>query len=244
MYMKKFIIVIPSHLHAKRLPYKPLLLIGQDPMIIHVWRQAQKSKIRDIWIATPDQKIIDAIQGAGGNAIITKKNHTNGSDRIFEAIENLAFKPDVVINLQGDMPLINEKSINALVEHMQTNNTEIATLASKLNEEDFKNPNVVKVETELPLVHKNFEVAKNFLRKTINKTTNIYHHVGIYAYEYEILKKYVHLQKTQNELERSLEQMRALDNNINIKVGFISDHPLGVDTPEDLEKIRTLYNEK
>lgn len=242
--MKKIIVVIPSHLQAKRLPNKPLLLIGQDPMIVHVWRQAQKCKVQDIWIATPDQQIVDAIRHVGGKAIITKKHHSNGTDRIFEAIENLEFKPDIVINLQGDMPLINENSINLLINHMQNNNTEIATLASKITEEDLKNPNVVKVETKAELNHKNFEVAEDFSRNIINKNKKIYHHLGIYAYQYQILKKYVYLQKSQNELERSLEQMRALDNNLNIKVGFILDHPLGVDTPKDLEKIRKLYNEK
>ena len=142
------------------------------------------------------------------------------------------------------MPLINPEAINLLADYMQNNNAPMATLASQISNEDITNPNVVKVQTADKLSSHHFHAAINFYRKQNNEQKNIYHHVGIYAYQYNILKQYVHLQKTKNELERSLEQMRALDNNISIHVGFISDYPLGVDTQEDLDKIRLLYNEK
>ena len=242
--MKNISIVIPSHLHAKRLPNKPLLLIDQEPVIVHVWRQAKKSNIADVWVATADQAIVEAIEKVGGKAILTSKDHSNGSDRIFEAIETFNVKPDVIINVQGDMPLINPEAINLLADYMQNNNAPMATLASQISNEDITNPNVVKVQTADKLSSHHFHAAINFYRKQNNEQKNIYHHVGIYAYQYNILKQYVHLQKTKNELERSLEQMRALDNNISIHVGFISDYPLGVDTQEDLDKIRLLYNEK
>jgi 3-deoxy-manno-octulosonate cytidylyltransferase (CMP-KDO synthetase) len=242
--MKKISIVIPSHLHAKRLPNKPLLLIDQEPMIVHVWRQAKKSKISDILVATADREIIQAVEAVGGKAILTSKEHTNGSDRIFEAVESFNPKPDIIINLQGDMPLINPDAINFLADYMQNNNAEMATLASQLTAEDMDNPNVVKVQTSGNISSLQFHDAIDFYRKQNEERNNVYHHVGIYAYQYNTLKQYVHLQKTKNELERSLEQMRALDNHIKIQVGFISDYPLGVDTQEDLDKIRLIYNDK
>ena len=127
---------------------------------------------------------------------------------------------------------------------MKTQSSEMGTLASNLNEKDVENPNIVKVETQQELELSSFSQAVDFFRSREQKSKNLYHHVGIYAYQYSVLKHYVGLHKTKNELERSLEQMRALDNNIKIQVGFIQDYPLGVDTQEDLEQIRLLYNEK
>ena len=238
----KTVIIIPSHLGAKRLPNKPLLLIKKDPMIVHVWRQAKKTNIKDVFVATSDQEIYDVIINNGGNCILTDKNHTNGSDRIFEAVESFESKPDLIINVQGDMPLINPDAINYLENFMITQSAEIATLASKLELEDLDNPNVVKVEAEEEISSGNFSTAKDFFRKKDKRTNFLYHHVGIYAYQFQTLRKYVSLQKTQNELERSLEQMRALDNKIKIYVGFIKDYPLGVDTKEDLDKIRKIIS--
>ena len=238
----KTVIIIPSHLGAKRLPNKPLLLIKNDPMIVHVWRQAKKTNIKDVFVATSDQEIYDVIINKGGNCILTDKNHTNGSDRIFEAVESFDSKPDLIINVQGDMPLINPDAINYLENFMITQSAEMATLASKLELEDLDNPNVVKVETEEEISSANFSTAKDFFRKKDKRTNFLYHHVGIYAYQFQTLKKYVSLQKTQNELERSLEQMRALDNKIKIYVGFVKDYPLGVDTQEDLDKIRKIIS--
>ena len=238
----KTAIIIPSHLGAKRLPNKPLLLIKNEPMILHVWRQAKKTNVQHVMVATSDQEIFDVITNNGGKCILTDKNHTNGSDRIFEAVENLDEKPDLIINVQGDMPLINPEAINYLEKFMQTQSAEMATLASKLEPEDLDNLNVVKVETEKQIGINNFSQAKDFFRKKDNKINCLYHHVGIYAYQYKTLKQYVSLQKTKNELERSLEQMRALDNKIKIYVGFIKDYPLGVDTQEDLDKIRKIIS--
>ena len=238
----KTVIIIPSHLGAKRLPNKPLLLIKNDPMIVHVWRQAKKTNIKDVFVATSDQEIYDVIINKGGNCILTDKNHTNGSDRIFEVVESFESKPDLIINVQGDMPLINPDAINYLENFMITQSAEMATLASKLELEDLDNPNVVKVEAEEEISSGNFSTAKDFFRKKDKRTNFLYHHVGIYAYQFQTLKKYVSLQKTQNELERSLEQMRALDNKIKIYVGFVKDYPLGVDTQEDLDKIRKIIS--
>ena len=152
----KTIIIIPSHLHAKRLPNKPLLLIKNEPMIVHVWKQAKKSNIEEVIVATSDQEIADVISKQGGKSIITNNNHTNGSDRIFEAVENLNLKPDVIINVQGDMPLINPDAINYLFNFMKTESAGMATLASHLEKQDEGNPNVVKVETKNEISTGNF----------------------------------------------------------------------------------------
>jgi 3-deoxy-manno-octulosonate cytidylyltransferase (CMP-KDO synthetase) len=240
----KTAIIIPSHLHAKRLPNKPLLLINNEPMIVHVWKQAKKTNIEEVVVATSDQEIFDVIKKCGGKSILTSNHHTNGSDRIFEAVASLESKPNLIINVQGDMPLINPDAINYLENFMKTGKAEMSTLASSLEMKDMINPNVVKVETNDKINPNQFSTAKDFFRTKDAREDCLYHHVGIYAYQYPILKKYVGLHKTKNELERSLEQMRALDNNIKIHVGFIKDYPLGVDTQEDLDKIRLLYNEK
>ena len=240
----KTAIIIPSHLHAKRLPNKPLLLINNEPMIVHVWKQAKKTNIEEVVVATSDQEIFDVIKKCGGKSILTSNHHTNGSDRIFEAVASLESKPNLIINVQGDMPLINPDAINYLENFMKTGKAEMSTLASSLEMKDMINPNVVKVETNDKINPNQFSTAKDFFRTKDAREDCLYHHVGIYAYQYSILKKYVGLHKTKNELERSLEQMRALDNNIKIHVGFIKDYPLGVDTQEDLDKIRLLYNEK
>ena len=240
----KTAIIIPSHLHAKRLPNKPLLLINNEPMIVHVWKQAKKTNIEEVVVATSDQEIFDVIKKCGGKSILTSNHHTNGSDRIFEAVASLESKPNLIINVQGDMPLINPDAINYLENFMKTGKAEMSTLASSLEMQDMTNPNVVKVETNNKINLNQFSTAKDFFRTKDAREDCLYHHVGIYAYQYPILKKYVGLHKTKNELERSLEQMRALDNNIKIHVGFIKDYPLGVDTQEDLDKIRLLYNEK
>ena len=240
----KTAIIIPSHLNAKRLPKKPLLLINNEPMILHVWRQAKKTNIENIIVATSDQEIFDVIVKHGGKSIMTSNNHTNGSDRIFEAVNTLESKPELIINVQGDMPLINPESINFLDKFMRDQLPDIATLASNLDKQDIENPNIVKVKTEMEITSEIFSPAVDFCRTKNEMTKNLYHHVGIYAYRYPVLRNYVGLHKTKNELERSLEQMRALDNNIKIQVGFIRDYPLGVDTQEDLEKIRLLFHEK
>ena len=240
----KTAIIIPSHLNAKRLPSPPLLLINNEPMILHVWRQAKKTNIENIIVATSDQEIFDVIVKHGGKSIMTSNNHTNGSDRIFEAVNTLESKPELIINVQGDMPLINPESINFLDKFMRDQLPDIATLASNLDKQDIENPNIVKVKTEMEITSEIFSPAVDFFRTKNEMTKNLYHHVGIYAYRYPVLRNYVGLHKTKNELERSLEQMRALDNNIKIQVGFIRDYPLGVDTQEDLEKIRLLFHEK
>ncbi|MFN5132850.1 MAG: 3-deoxy-manno-octulosonate cytidylyltransferase [Candidatus Fonsibacter sp.] len=241
--MDNTVILIPSHLRATRLPNKPLLLINDKPMIVHCWQRAVESKVGDVYVATADEEIAKIITAVGGKSILTSKEHKTGTDRIYEAIENnFSKKPKNIINLQGDMPNIDPLAIKLLDKFIKNNSYEIATLATKLNsKKDLENKNIVKVETKKEMQINNFSDALDFFRlKDINQKNFYYHHVGIYGYQYETLKKFISLKRSDNEIVRSLEQMRAMDNNISLIVGLTDSYPLGVDTIEDLEEIRNI----
>ncbi len=241
--MDNTVILIPSHLRATRLPNKPLLLINDKPMIVHCWQRAVESKVGDVYVATADEEIAKIITAVGGKSILTSKEHKTGTDRIYEAIENnFSKKPKNIINLQGDMPNIDPLAIKLLNKFIKNNSYEIATLATKLNsKKDLENKNIVKVETKKEMQINNFSNALDFFRlKDINQKNFYYHHIGIYGYQYETLKKFISLKRSDNEIARSLEQMRAMDNNISLIVGLTDSYPLGVDTIEDLEEIRNI----
>lgn len=241
--MDNTVILIPSHLRATRLPNKPLLLINDKPMIVHCWQRAVESKVGDVYVATADAEIAKIITAFGGKSILTSKEHKTGTDRIYEAIENnFSKKPKNIINLQGDMPNIDPLAIKLLDKFIKNNSYEVATLATKLNsKKDLENKNIVKVETEKEMQINNFSNALDFFRlKDINQKNFYYHHIGIYGYQYETLKKFISLKRSNNEIARSLEQMRAMDNNISLIVGLTDSYPLGVDTIEDLEEIRNI----
>ena len=238
--MKNTTIIIPTRLGAKRFPNKPLAKINGVPMIIHVLNRAKESKIGEVLVATPDDQIFQVVKENGGKAILTKSNHSSGSDRIYEAyIKEIKNDVDLIINLQGDMPNIKPNSISKLEKLMRNNSCDIGTLASYIKDKnDISNANVVKVEMDQILKDDNFLNAKDFFR--IKKDPNhkkIYHHVGIYAFTSIALTKYVKLTRSKLEIERNLEQMRALENNLIIKVGLCDTLPLGVDTEEDLKKV-------
>jgi 3-deoxy-manno-octulosonate cytidylyltransferase (CMP-KDO synthetase) len=241
--MVNTVILIPSHLRATRLPNKPLLLINGKPMIVHCWQRAIESKIGDVYVATADEEIVKIIKDIGGKTILTSKEHKTGTDRIYEAIEkNFSEKPKNIINLQGDMPNIDPFAIKLLEKFMKNNSYQIATLATQLNSrKDLENKNIVKVETKKEIPINNFSNALDFFRlKNINQANFYYHHIGIYGYQYETLKKFISFKRSENEIDRSLEQMRAMDNNMSLSVGLTNSYPLGVDTIEDLEEIRNI----
>ena len=237
--MKNTAIIIPTRLGAQRFPNKPLAKINNLPMIIHVLNRAEESKVGEVFVATPDKEIIEVVKKNGGKAVLTKSSHTSGSDRVYEVYENeLKNKKsfDLIINLQGDMPNIKPNSISKLAKLMRNKDCDIGTLASNIkNKKDMANPNIVKVNTDQILTKDSFLLAKDFFRiKNDLDNEKIYHHIGIYAFTNIALTKYVKFAKSKLELERNLEQMRAMDNNLNIKVGLSDDSPLGVDTEEDL----------
>jgi len=243
--MKNTAIIIPTRLGAKRFPNKPLAKIKDVPMIIHVLNRAKESKIGKVLVATPDNEICKIVKENGGEAILTKPNHLSGSDRIYEAYSKLLKNNvDLIINLQGDMPNIKSNSISKLEKLMRSSNCGVGTLASKIvDNNDIINPNIVKVHVEEILKDDAFIEAKDFFR--IKKDLNnekIYHHIGIYAFTNIALTKYVKLPRSQLEVERNLEQMRVVENNMVIKVGLSDSIPLSVDTEEDLIKVSKEMN--
>ena len=238
--MKNTAIIIPTRLGAKRFPNKPLVKINEVPMIIHVLNRAKESNVGDVLVATPDDEIVKVVEQNGGKAILTNLNHSSGSDRVYEAYtKEFKNNVDLIINLQGDMPNIKPNSISKLTKLMRTNNCDIGTLASSIiNKNDIIDPNIVKVQTDKVLQDDNFLAARDFFRLKKNlKNEKIYHHIGIYAFTNNALTKYVKLARSKLEIERNLEQMRAMENNLIVKVGLCSSLPLGVDTEEDLIKV-------
>ena len=248
--MTEIAIIIPSRLSAKRLPNKPLKIINNKEMILHVHDVAMESNIGEVFVATPDKEIVKVVQNHGGDAVLTKNEHETGTDRIFEVFEEkLKKQPQFIVNLQGDMPNLNPLVIKNLVDHMKKNTCDIGTLASSLEiEREEKDTNVVKVITEKNIEKKEFSKALDFFRVSNNSVVNpVYHHIGIYAFTNKALIRYVNLKRSKFEIERKLEQLRALDNEMKIEVGYVDQCPLSVDTEEDLKEVKKLMktnNEK
>ncbi len=241
--MEKVAIIIPSRLKALRLPNKPLELIKGKEMILHVHDLALKAELGEVVVATPDKKIFDLVRNHGGKSFMTSNIHQTGTDRIYEVFEKMFKKEiDIIVNLQGDMPNLDYKCISLLVKYMQKKPCEIATLASKLdNDGETNNENICKVETDKEILINQFDKALDFYRlKAKNKSQFIYHHIGIYAFTNDALMRYVSLNRSKQEIERNLEQLRALENNMEIHVGNINSYPLSVDTKEDLIKIKKI----
>ena len=240
--MNKTAIIIPSRLDAQRFPNKPLKLINNKEMILHVYDAAIKSNTGEVYVATPDDKIIDIVKNSGGKAIKTSLNHETGTDRIFEVFkQTLKEEPKIIINLQGDMPNIEPQAISNLVSYMNNGKCDIGTLASDFNSRnEIDDPNAVKVAVKEKFSKNTFLNAYDFFRTSTNSTYNLYHHIGIYAFTNEALLRYVSLKRSKLELERKLEQLRALENNMSIHVGYIESSPLSVDTEEDLTEVKNL----
>ena len=238
--MNNTAIIIPTRLSAKRFPNKPLAKINNLPMIIHVLNRAKESKVGEVFVATPDQEIVDVVKNNGGYPILTTDKPLTGSDRVHEAYtKNLKKNFDLIINLQGDMPNIKPESISKLEKLMRDNKCDIGTLGSSINNDDeISDINVVKVEVQESLQINSFLEAKDFFRKKekLNRD-KLYHHIGIYAFTNVALTKYVKLSRSKLEIDRNLEQMRAIENRMIVKVGLSNSTPLGVDTEEDLKKV-------
>ena len=241
----KTLTIIPSRLSATRLPGKPLLKIRDISIISHAFKRAQEANIGDVVVAAEDQEIVDDVVKNGGKAILTGKNHKTGTDRIYEALQKLEVKDvDLIMNLQGDEPAINIEDIISLNKKMVSNQSKMGTLAAKMKDlKDLDNENIVKVITNKNLNDDEFSKARKFLRKS-SEIANTYHHIGIYCYSIETLKKFVELNQSKDEIENRLEQLRALDNNIDINVALGSSSPIGVDTEEDYLALKKIMEYK
>ena len=242
----KTLVIIPSRLSATRLPGKPLLKINGLSIISHVVRKAKKADIGEVYVATEDEEIIDDVSKNGGQAILTNNDHKTGTDRVYEALTKIGIpNVELIMNLQGDEPLMNIEDIRNLHNQMIKTKSKLGTLASKIEDKNLlEEESVVKVFTKESFVNSQFPEAINFMRKSSNHSDNIYHHLGIYCYQLETLKKFVSLDQSVNEIKNRLEQLRALDNKIKINVCLAKESPIGVDTEKDYLAIKKIMEYK
>ena len=242
----KSIIVIPSRMASTRFPGKPLAIIAGKPMIQRVWEQAINSNLGEVLVACSENEVFNLIKSLGGKVILTDPDLPSGTDRIHSALlqMNSEFDFDCIINLQGDMPLIQPEHINKVVQPIK-NNFNIGTLATNLKKNEEDNPNVTKVKVDWN--KKSVGIAEEFFRKKDKIEDNVFHHVGIYSYTKKSLDNFVNLPKSKNEITLNLEQYRAMDSGISIGVSFVDGISAGIDTKDDLitaESIILANNEK
>ena len=242
----KFIGIIPARYSSSRFPGKPLADMAGKPMIQRVYEQV-KLALDEVWVATDDTRILEAVEAFGGNAVMTSASHKSGTDRCKEAYQKINKDFDI----QGDEPFIQPEQINAIKDCFDTPNIELATLVKPFKKEDgfeaLFNNNSPKV-----VINKNNE-AIYFSRSIIPYIRDVHHtewldkhtfykHIGMYAYRVDILNKITELPQSSLELAESLEQLRWIENGYKIKVGYTNVETIGIDTPDDMEKALKLLN--
>ena len=239
----KNLIIIPSRLESSRLPNKPLADINGVPMIVRVWQIAVDANIGRVIVASGDTEISKAIQNEGGEAILTDPALPSGSDRIFAALERAdpSKKHDIIINLQGDLPLLERSTITAAYDLMDNDHVDIGTVAAKIiSPEEKLSPSIVKAI----VAWNNDEITGRALYFTRAPAPTgdgpMYHHIGLYTYKRHALERFVKLPISPLEQQEKLEQLRALENGMRIDIALVDTVPFGVDTPEDLEKAKLL----
>jgi 3-deoxy-manno-octulosonate cytidylyltransferase (CMP-KDO synthetase) len=246
--VKGVIILIPARMASTRLPGKPLADIAGRPMIAHVLDRATEARLGPVVVATDSEQIATAVAKAGGRAVMTRDDHASGSDRIFEAMEQIGADADVIINVQGDLPTIDPADIRATLAPLSDPAVDIVTLAAEIRRaEERTNPNVVKA-VGTPVGHDGGTGrlrALYFTRATAPHGDGpLYHHIGLYAYRRAALEKFVRLPPSPLERREKLEQLRALEAGMRIDVAIVASVPLGVDTPEDLEMARAALGKR
>lgn len=240
----KFVIIIPARYQSTRFPGKPLAVLGGKPVIQRVYEQAKKV-LPDVWVATDDDRIFQAVEAFGGKAVMTRTDHKSGTDRIQEAAEKIGGDFDVIINIQGDEPFVQASQIETLMHLFDDPQTQIGTLGKPFDVsngmENVDNPNSPKIVTDI----RGF--ALYFSRSVIpyvrGKEHDTWHenfpylkHLGVYAYKKEVLREVTLLPQSSLEIAESLEQLRWLENGYRIRVGKTDVETVGIDTPEDLVK--------
>lgn len=239
------VIVIPSRLGAGRLPGKPLLPIGDAPMIVQVWRRAVEADVGPVIVAAAEPEIAEAVRAAGGDAVLTDPDHPSGSDRVHEAVNafDAAGTYDGVINCQGDLPTLEPRLIAMLAERLAETEADIVTLACEITDDEEKHdPSVVKPVVSFPAAGApNWGRALYFTRATAPAGDGpLYHHIGLYGFRRASLARFVALPPSPLEQREKLEQLRALEAGMIIDIGVVDSVPVGVDTPADLERARAL----
>lgn len=240
----KFIAIIPARYASTRFPGKPLADMGGKPMIQRVYEQVAKA-VEEVWVATDDDRIFDAVESFGGKAVMTSPEHKSGTDRIYEAYGKVGAGYDVVLNVQGDEPFIQPQQIKALIACFDTPEVQLATLVKPFRKEDgfdsLFNANSPKV-----VINRNNE-AIYFSRSIIPYIRDVHHiewldnhvfykHIGMYAYRADVLKEITRLPQSLLEKAESLEQLRWIENGYRIKIGYTDIETVGIDTPEDMER--------
>lgn len=243
--MGKVIAIIPSRYGSSRFPGKPLALIKGKPMIQHVYENVKKvEQLDEVYVATDDQRIFDVVEGFGGKALMTSDKHTCGTDRLAECAQILKLADDdLVLNIQGDEPLINKEMVLDLLGCFDSDEVYMGTLKKKITvEEELDNSNVVKVICDVN------GYAIYFSRFCLpferdGKKTEHYKHIGAYGYKKWFLMKYSSMAKTGLEIAESLEQLRVLENGYKIRVKETQFQTVGVDTPEQLLQVEKLMED-
>ena len=240
--ISNIVVLVPARMAATRLPGKPLVDIAGLPMIVQVIRRAEEAGVGPVWAATDSPEVVGAVETAGGHAVMTRTDHQSGSDRIFEAL--LKVDPEgrakIVVNVQGDLPTIEPRTIRAALLSLADPAVDIATIAAVITEaSERSDPNVVKLVGT--------EAAPRRLRALYFTRASaptgegpLYHHIGLYAYRRAALERFVKLKPSPLEQRERLEQLRALEAGMRIDAAIVDVVPLGVDTPADLEKARAI----
>ncbi len=237
------IVVIPARLAASRLPGKPLADIAGVPMIVHVLRRAEAAAIGPVVVACAEREIKDAVEREGGRAVLTRPDHPSGSDRIHEAVASLdpERRFDVVVNLQGDLPVIDPGAIRAALAPLADAAVDIATLVAPITEAALRDdPNTVKAAAGFASGQR-IARALYFSRLPVPYGAGgHYHHIGLYAYRRAALERFVALPPAVLEKRESLEQLRALAAGMRIDVALVDTVPFEVNTPADLARVREI----
>lgn len=241
---KDAVIIIPSRLASERLSKKPLQKISGKPIIQWVAEQATKANLCDVCIACCCEEISNALEKNGFSCILTDPNLKSGTDRVFAAYQTLNESYDFIINLQGDMPFIQSKTIESVYNAIKKGDVDIATAATQVNDsERLKKLSVVEAivsKTSRALYFTRYYDARKY--EALGENVSLLEHIGIYAYKRSSLKKFASLKQSPLETLEKLEQLRALENNMSMSVSIVSDPHISVDTMEDLEVARRYYN--
>lgn len=239
------IVLIPARLRSQRLPDKPLAAIGGLPMIVRVWQRARDAAVGQVVVACAEREIAAAVEAHGGQAVLTDPELPSGTDRIFQALSEI--DPDRrfarVINLQGDLPTLDPALIGAVLEPLDQLGSDMGTLATAIdNPSERHDPNVVKPVVAFDPANPRLGRALYFSRATVPSGEGpVYHHIGIYAYRRAALETLATLPPSPLERREKLEQLRALEHGMTIGVALVDTVPLGVDTPDDLERARAMF---
>lgn len=224
--------VIPARLESTRFPRKILFPINNKPMVMHVYERALKAnKIDRLIIAVDSLETVNALKDYNVEVLMTSSKHKSGTDRIAEAVAEI--DTEIIINIQSDEPMLESEMIDDLVSVFDDKTVKIATLASTvITEDDLQNSNLVKVAVD------NNQYAEGFYRNITDYSKKYYHHIGIYGYRKQALEMFTKLEQSKNEKVLHLEQLRALDNGIPIRVVMCNFPYRGIDTLEDLEQLK------